>query len=100
MPTVQASFAGGEKFIDTHENAPIPLRLVQELPLEFSPVHVTDGFRQLMIPHHIFHLQTLQHDHLVFVDNACREFVREVLPNVSNFRVNVGDLQTGLVAVF
>src|SRR6266571_2379514 len=97
--TRAASFTGGIPLIDLDERAPIPLALVLQLSHQLGPTNITNRFCQFVILDHVLDSQTLHADHLVLVDDACRELVLVVSPSVLNASVNTGYLVTGLIPV-
>ena len=92
MFTDRARFRGGVPLVDFHQRAPVPSGFVVQLAHELTPADVADGFGKVRVLDHILHRQTLRAYDLVFVNDARREVVLEVLPAISNTGVNAGDL--------
>jgi hypothetical protein len=78
--------------INPDQGAPIPGGLVLQLADELAPSHVADMLRQAVIFQHVLHRQTLYANHLVFADDASREFVLEIAAFVGDLRVQAGNL--------
>ena len=99
MSTIKATLAGRVPLVNLDEGATIPRRFVFQLGHKLAPSHIRDGFAQCGMLDHILDLKTLNADRLVFTDQACREFVKEVRTSVSNPSVNPGNFETGLVSI-
>ncbi len=66
---------------------------------ELSPIHIGNAFGQLVMAHHVFHLQAFQDDDWVFVNNPGSQFVREILTHIGNLGLKACHLRTGFVSV-
>ena len=64
--------------INLGKGASIPGGLVLQLADELAPSHVADMLCQAVIFQQVLHGQALYANHLVFADDACREFVLEI----------------------
>ena len=58
-----------------------------------------DVFSEFAVTHHVGHLQTLQTDHLVFVDQGAREFVEVVVALCCDMLMALRYTDTGFGAV-
>src|ERR1700676_2360619 len=75
MLAVRAGFRRGEEAVNLDQGSSVPLAFVFQLADELSPSDIADGFRKTVVLHHVLDCQTLHADHLVFANNASREFV-------------------------
>ena len=78
--------------INLGKGASIPGGLVLQLADELAPSHVADMLCQAVIFQQVLHGQALYANHLVFADDACREFVLEIAAFVGDLRVQAGNL--------
>ena len=78
--------------INLGKGASIPGGLVLQLADELAPSQVADMLCQAVIFQHVLHGQTLYANHLVFADDAGREFVLEIAAFVGDLRVQAGNL--------
>ena len=99
MLAVIARFTRWIPTIDFDEGSSVPLALVFQLADKLTPSDITDGFCQTVIFDHVLDGQTLHANHLVFVYDACREFVLVVSPTVVDTSMNTGNLATGFLPV-
>ena len=99
MSTLKATLAGWVPLVNLDEGSTIPLCFVFQLGHKLTPSHIRDGFAELWILDHVLDRKALEADRLVFTDQACREFVKEVRTSVSNPSVNPGNVETGLVSI-
>ena len=99
MLAVIARFTRWIPTIDFDEGSSVPLALVFQLADKLTPSDITDSFGQTVVFDHVLDGQTLHADHLVFVDDACREFVLVVSPTVIDTGMNTGDLTTCFLPV-
>ena len=99
VPAVAASLAGGIPAVDADQRAPVPLRLVSQLPQELRPAGISNRLGQMSVLLHVADSQHLDGDHLVLVDQTGRELVQEVPANVDNAGMCPGDLAPRLRAV-
>src|SRR5690242_10993862 len=82
MLAVMTRFARWIPTIDFDEGSSVPLRLVFQLANELTPSYITHGFCKTVILDHVLDCQTLYADHLVFANNASREFMLVVSSTV------------------
>ena len=68
--TRRTNLAGGKESVYGYEPFPVPLRLIDELPSEFTPACIGNGFRQLMISHHVFRCKIFNADHIVLTNDS------------------------------
>ncbi len=99
MLAVMTRFAGGIPPIDFDEGSSVPLALVVQLANKLTPSDITDRFCQAVIFDHVFDGQTLHADHLVFVDDACTQFVLVVATTVMDTSMNTGNFAPRLLSV-
>src|SRR5690348_13187833 len=85
--------------INLNESAPVPTGLVLQLAHKLAPSHVVDGFSERMVLDHILDCQTLDTDHLVFVNNATGELVLVIPPSVSDTRVDASNFEASFCPV-
>ena len=99
MLAIMTRFTGRVPTINFDESSSVPLAFIGELTDEFSPSHITHCFRQAVIFNHVLDCQTLYANHLVFVDDARREFVLVVSSSVRDTSMHTSYFETGLVSV-
>jgi hypothetical protein len=85
--------------INLDQGASIPLGFVFQLTDELTPSHITDRFCQAVVFDHILDGQTLEANHLVFVNDAGRELLLVVFSTVIDPSVNTCYFETGFVPV-
>src|SRR5260370_20997195 len=85
--------------IDLDQGPSIPLGFIFQLADELAPAHIADRFGERVVLDHILDCQALHADHLVFVDDACREFVLVVSPSIGDTSVDFRYFETSFVAV-
>ncbi len=85
--------------IDLDQGPSIPLGFIFQLADEFAPAHIADRFGERVVLNHILDGQALHADHLVFVDDACREFVLVVSASIADTSVDASYFETSFVAV-
>jgi hypothetical protein len=85
--------------VNLDQGSSVPLGFVFQLPDELTPTDITDSFRKAVVSDHVLDCQTLNANHLVFVDDACRELVLVVSSAVIDPRMDFGDFEACLVAV-
>jgi hypothetical protein len=85
--------------IDLDQGPSIPLGFIVQLADKLAPAHIADRFGQRVVLDHILDCQALHADHLVLVDDACREFVLVVSPSIGDTSVDFSDYETSFVAV-
>jgi hypothetical protein len=99
MPTVEAAFGGGIPFVDLDQVPPIPLSFVFQLGHKLRPTYTTDSFCKTVVLDHVFDVQALHTDRLVFTYQAGRELMQEVTAAISNTGVYSGYLLTSFSTV-
>src|SRR6266852_1007675 len=99
MLALMTGFTGGIPPIDFDEGSSVPLALVVQLANKLTPSDITDRFCQAVIFDHVFDGQTLHADHLVFVDDACTQFVLVVATTVMYTSMNTGNFAPRLLSV-
>src|SRR5215469_13364735 len=99
MTTGKATFGGRIPLVNLDQGASVPFCFVFQLPDQFRPSDITDGFCQAAILDHILDLQALNAYDLVFAYDRSREFVLIVPPSVCNLLMDTSHLETGLIAV-
>ncbi len=99
MTTVKAPFGGRVPLVNLDKPTSIPGGFVFQLPDEFTPSHISDGFSQVVVLDHVFDLQTLDTDRLVLTDQLCGELVLRITPSITDPSVNTGDLEPCLGSV-
>ena len=77
----------------------VALRLIGELPEEFTPCGVTDTLCHLMIFHHVLGREALHADDIVLPHDLSRELLLVVPPHVSDMLLKTSDPQASLLAV-
>ena len=82
-----------------HEGASVPLAFLFKLTDKLTPSNIGDRFGEAVIFDQILDSQTLDADHLVFVDNGSRELVLVVSSSVVDTSMDAGNFETGLVPV-
>ena len=82
VATLVAHLRGREESVDLDEVPSIPLALVFELPQQLAPRAISDCSGELVILHHVLHLQRLDCYHLVFANQTGRQLVDMILPLV------------------
>ena len=75
---IRTPLAGGEEGPDRFQTASVPGRFVLELAQEFTPTGIADRSGQRMVGEHPLHIQALDIDRLVFVDQSTAQLVKEV----------------------
>src|SRR6266446_9978137 len=99
MSTVKAPFGGWIPLVNLDQGPAIPGGFVFQLADQFAPAHVADGLGQAVILDHVLDGQTLDADHLVLVNDACRELVLIILASISNLGVDASNFETSFVPV-
>ena len=100
MLTRAACFARGIEPVNLDQGSSVPLGFVFELADKLTPSHIGYGFSQFGVFDHVLDSQALHANHLVFVNDACRELMLVVSPPVLDTNMDAGYLQTGFVPVF
>ena len=99
MSTVKTAFGGGIELVNLDKGTSIPGRFVFQLPDEFTPTHIRDGFCQAVVFDQVLDLQTLDTDRLVLTDQLCREFLLVITASITNTSMKTSDLEPCLGAV-
>ena len=99
MTTVKAPFGGWIPLVNLDDGSSIPLCFVLQLPAQFTPSYIRDGFSQAVVFDHILDLQTLEAYDLVFAYDASRELVLIVSSPVCNLLMDAGNIETGFCTV-
>ena len=73
-------------------------RLVFEEVCQRGPSSVAGRLRESVVGHYPLHIQVLDADHLVFVDDPSRQFVQEVFADARDALMRAGDQFASLVA--
>lgn len=85
--------------VDFDQGSSVPLGFVFQLPDQFGPSYIRDGFSKLVIFDHILNSQALDANHLVFVNNARRELMLVISSPILDTSMNTGNFETGFVPV-
>jgi hypothetical protein len=88
-----------EPSVNLDQGTPIPLGFVLQLAGELTPSHITNRFGETVVGNHVLDRQALNTHHLVFVDDACTEFVLVVPPSISNLGVYLSNLEPCLGSI-
>src|SRR5436305_4044354 len=99
MPTVKAAFGGRIPLVNLDQCSSIPLCFVLQLPAQFTPSYIRDGFRQAVVFDHVLDLQALDAYNLVFAYDASRELVLIVSPSIGNLLMDTSNLETSFCTV-
>ena len=99
MSATGAQLARSEGLADLHDALPIPVRLVLQHAEELRPADVRDGLTQLAVLLHVLHLQGLDADDVVVLDNLGRYLVQEVSALAGDLLVDTGNLPLLLLIV-
>lgn len=67
--TFRASLAGRIETVYGYKLLTVPLSLIGELPSEFAPACIGNGFCQLMISYHIFRCKIFDADHIILTND-------------------------------
>ena len=95
----RANLARREELPDSDEYFSVTLRLIGELPKEFTPCGIPDALCQLMIFHHVLGRETLHADDVILPHNLSRELLLVVPSHVSDMLLKTGDPQASLLTV-
>ena len=95
----RANLARREELPDSDEYLSVTLRLIGELPKEFTPCGIPDALCQLMIFHHVLGRETLHADDVILPHNLSRELLLVVPSHVSDMLLKAGDPQASLLTV-
>src|SRR5436190_3691243 len=98
MTTVKAAFGGGIPLVNLDQRASIPLGFVLQLPAQFPPSYIRDGFSQAVVCDHVLDLQALDTYDLVFSYDARRELVLIVSSPVCNLFMDASNLEPSFVS--
>src|SRR5438045_9285200 len=85
--------------IDLDQGSAVPLALVFQLTDKLTPSDILNCFGKLVILDHVLDCQALHANHLVFVNNACRELVLVISSSVVDTGMDFGDFETCLLPV-
>ena len=99
MSATGAQLTGSKGLADFHDGLPVPVCLVLQHAEERRPTDVRDGLAQLTILLHVLHLQGLDPDDVVFLDDFGRYLVQEVCALVGDLLVGTGNLPLLLLIV-
>jgi hypothetical protein len=99
MFAIMARFTGRIPTINFDEGSSVPLAFILQLTDKLTPSDITHGFCQRVIFDHVLDCQTLYANHLVFVDDACREFVLVVASTVLDTSMHAGNLAPCLFSI-
>jgi hypothetical protein len=92
-------FRRGVPLINLDQGSSIPLGFVFELADKLAPSHIADRFCKAVVLDHVLDCQTLNADHLVFVNNAGRELVLVVTTTIIDAGMHTGDFETCFLSV-
>ena len=95
----RANLARRKELPHSDDHLSVALRLIGELPEEFTPCGVTDTLCHLMIFHHVLGREALHADDIVLPHDLSRELLLVVPPHVSNMLLKTSDPQASLLAV-
>ena len=95
----RANLARRKELPHSDDHLSVALRLIGELPEEFTPCGVTDTLCHLMIFHHVLGREALHADDIVLPHDLSRELLLVVPPHVSDMLLKTSDPQASLLAV-
>src|SRR6266487_1516963 len=99
VSTVKAAFTRRIPPVNLDQCATIPCGFVLQLSYKLAPSHIADRFSETMVLDHILDRQTLDADHLVLANHACRELMPKITATVSDTGMNLCHLQTSLLFI-
>src|SRR5450755_446602 len=97
--TAMTGLRRGTPLVDLHQGSSVPLCLIFQLTDELAPSHIVNRLGEAAIFDHVLDRQTLQADHLVFVNNAGRKFVLVVTTTITNTGMHTSHFDACFVAV-
>ena len=92
-------FRRGVPTVNFDQRPTIPGSLIFQLTDELTPSCITDGLSQTVIFEHALDSETLDANHLVFVDDASRDLVLVVTSAIIDAGMDSGDFQACLLPV-
>ena len=99
MTTVKTPFGRWIELVNLDKSPPIPGGFIFQLPDEFTPSHIRDGFSQAMVFDQVLDLQTLDTDRLVLTDQLCRELVLIITASITDTSMDASHLEPCFGAV-
>lgn len=99
MTTAITTLTGWIPLVYLHKGSAVPVGFVSQLPHQFAPIGVADGFSQSLVFDHVFNAQTFTANHLVFVYQLGGELVGKVSAAIGNLCLNACDFLSGFVKV-
>ncbi len=90
MLACMAGFRRGIEAVNLDQGSSVPLGFVCELPGKLTPSHIADSFRKAVVLDHVLDCQTLDADHLVFVNNAGGELMLIVAATIIDTSTHTG----------
>ena len=99
IATATTPFTARVESVNLDERPAVPLCLVLQLAKDLAPAHIGDMFGQTVIPDQAPDVQIFHDDHLVFANQSGGHLVDKVHAAITYLLVNLGDLQTGFLAV-
>ena len=99
MSATRAQLARSKGLADLHDDLPVPFCLVFQHTEELRPADVRDGLAQLAVLLHILHLQGLNPDDVVVLDDLGGYLVQEIGTLVGDFLVDTCDFPFLLLIV-
>src|SRR6266487_15511 len=99
VSTVKAAFTRRIPPVNLDQCATIPCGFVLQLSYKLAPSHIADRFSETMVLDHILDRQTLDADHLVLANHACRELMPKITATVSDTGMNLCHLHTSLLFI-
>ena len=99
MAATRTQLSRSEGLADLHDGLPVPARLVLQNAEELRPADVRDGLAQLVVLLHVLHLQGLDTDDVMVLDDLGRYLVQEVSSLAGDLLVDTGNLPLLLLIV-
>ena len=95
----RANLTRRKELPDSDDYLCVALRLIGELPEEFTPCGVPDAHCQLMIFHHILGREAFHADDVILPHNLGRELLLVVPSHVSDMLLKTGNPQASLLTI-
>ena len=97
--TATTPLAGGLPPIRQDHSRPIPVGLVEQLPLELGEPHIADGLSQMMVLEHPTDIQIFDDQHGLGSRQPGRDLMQRVVPLIRDLPMELGELADGFLAV-
>ena len=99
MPTMMATFGGGIPLVDLDNGSAIPCGLVFQLPHQFRPSDIADGFGKAVVLDHILDCKALDAYDLVLAYELGRELVLVISSSIGNPFMKACHFETSLISI-